>query len=89
LTFNVELSRAAERDLLGLPSSMIHRVDAALSRMKEEPRPVGALKLHGKTENGWRVRVGDYRILYTIDVGTMTVRVYRIEHRQSVYKKRK
>ncbi|MCU0515485.1 MAG: type II toxin-antitoxin system RelE/ParE family toxin [Oscillatoria sp. Prado101] len=52
--------------------------------LASEPRPVGCLKLNA-AENGWRIRIGDYRVIYTIDDGTRTVEISRVRHRRHVY----
>ncbi len=86
MTYALLLERQAEKDLMDLPLPVLRRVDARLLALSEEPRPRGALKLKGKEGEGWRVRVGDYRILYTIDTNQEIVKVYRIGHRRDVYR---
>lgn len=61
-------------------------MDARLQALSDTPLPRGALKLKGKEVEGWRIRVGDYRILYTVDDDKKTVNVYRIGHRREVYR---
>ena len=85
MSYRVQLSAAAERDLERIPRDALRRVDAKLSAMGREPRPHGVAKLRGREGTGWRVRVGDYRILYTIDDDARTVSVYRIAPRSSAY----
>ena len=53
--------------------------------MREDPRPSTSKKLTG-TQNQWRLRVGDYRVLYEIDDTQKTVTVYRIRHRRDSYR---
>lgn len=86
MTYVLLLERQAEKDLMDLPLPILRRVDARLLALSEEPRPRGALKLKGKEGEGWRVRVGDYRILYTIDTSQKIVKVYHIGHRRDVYR---
>lgn len=85
MTYAVLLERQAEKDLRDLPLPSLKRIDARLLALSDEPRPKGALKLKGKEGEGWRVRIGDYRILYTIDTNQRIVKVYRIGHRRDVY----
>lgn len=87
MTYALRLSSAAEIDLDRLPSDVLRRVDAKLMALKRNPRPRGVSKLEGRQVQGWRVRVGDYRILYTIDDEARIVSVYRISPRGSAYKK--
>ena len=86
MSYALRLERAAERDLGRLPTDVLRRIDAKLTGLKRNHRPHGAIKLEGRQGQGWRVRVGDYRILYTIDDEAKMVSVYRISHRGSAYR---
>ncbi len=85
MAYRLYLRPAAEKDLQWLPKEVTTRMERAIDRLGEEPRPRGAKKLSGY-ENEWRVRVGDYRILYIIDDTKKEVRVARIAHRREVYR---
>lgn len=87
MTYTLYLESRAEKELEELPNAVLHRIDAKLQLLKEMPRPRGVVKLKGKEAEGWRVRVGNYRILYLIDDYKREVRVYRIKHRQEAYRK--
>ncbi|MCX6377434.1 MAG: type II toxin-antitoxin system RelE/ParE family toxin, partial [Armatimonadetes bacterium] len=65
---------------------VLRRVDAKLMGLSRNPRQRGAAKLRGRQGEGWRVRIGEYRILYTIDDESRTVTVYRVSPRGSAYK---
>ena len=84
-TYTVHLERRAERELRRLPRDVLVRIDVVLRRLATDPRPPGTVKLSGRTGAGWRVRVGEHRILYRIDDGKRRVDVYRIKHRREVY----
>ena len=84
MVYTIHLERRAERDLRQLPQNDIRRIDAMLRQLAENPRSVGVVKLSGRTDSGWRVRVGDYRILYRIEGDR--VEVYRIKHRRDAYR---
>lgn len=84
MVYTIHLERRAERDLRQLPQDIIRRIDVVLRQLASNPRPAGAVKLSGRTESGWRVRVGDYRILYRIEESR--VEVYRIKHRRDAYR---
>ena len=86
MTYTLLLERQAEKALRELPLPVLRRIDARLLALSTEPQPRGALKLKGKEGEGWRVRVGDYRILYTIDTNQGIIKVYRIGHRRDVYR---
>ena len=83
-SYRVILAVSAERELHGLPAEMIARIVPRLERLSSAPRPPGCKKLKGG-DNEWRIRVGDYRIVYEIDDTTRTVDVTRIAHRREVY----
>jgi len=84
--YAVLLESQAEKDLLPIPKRDLKRIDAKLQSLSQVPRSKGATKLRGKTSEGWRVRVGDYRILYQVDDKDKTIRVYRIRHRREAYR---
>ena len=64
MSYRVELHRAARREVRELSANVRERVFDILGRLPEEPRPRGARKLSGRSE--WRIRVGDYRIIYRV-----------------------
>jgi mRNA interferase RelE/StbE len=66
--YRVELKSSARRELERLPNQVIRRLFARLENLAVNPRPPGCKKLKGGT-NEWRIRVGDYRAVYTIDDG--------------------
>jgi mRNA interferase RelE/StbE len=79
----VWLLPAAEREWRKLPREIRTRVNRALLALEDTPRPHGATKLSGSSDR-WRVRVGDYRIIYRIDDVAHEVTVLRIAHRRQV-----
>ena len=81
----VQIERAAEKDLRRLDSETHDRVVKHIVALGKEPRPPGSKKLRG-TKNDWRIRVGDYRVLYEIADTILVVRVYRVRHRRDVYR---
>jgi mRNA interferase RelE/StbE len=83
--YRVFLERAAEKDLKHLSAKLHDRVIAAIQALAKNPRPTGCRKLTG-VDNDWRIRVGDYRIVYEIDDATRDVRVNRVRHRREVYR---
>jgi mRNA interferase RelE/StbE len=83
--YEVYLERAAERDLKRLPAETFHRIVLHIRALADNPRPVGCRKLTG-SENDWRIRIGDYRVVYEIDEGDRAVRVFRIRHRREAYR---
>ncbi|HXD32146.1 MAG TPA: type II toxin-antitoxin system RelE/ParE family toxin [Pyrinomonadaceae bacterium] len=83
--YRVFLERAAEKQLKQLPAKLHDRVITAIQALAKNPRPTGSRKLTG-TDHDWRIRVGDYRIIYEIDDRVAEIRVNRIRHRREVYR---
>lgn len=84
--YNVTLTRAASRELDALPGALIQRALAAIAGLASDPRPEGCVKLKTGAGDAWRVRIGDYRILYAVDDQACEVRVFRIRHRRDAYR---
>lgn len=85
MSYRVLLERAAQRDFRTLEATVARRVRERLLSLEQNPRPPGVSKLRGVTPPQYRLRVGDWRILYTIDDAAREVRVYRIKHRAKAY----
>jgi mRNA interferase RelE/StbE len=83
--YEVLLERRAERDLKKLPQEMFYRIIPKIKVLSENPKPAGCRKITG-SKNDWRIRIGDYRIIYEIDEKEKAVKVMRIRHRREVYK---
>ncbi len=81
----VYLERAAERDLRRLPAADFQRIIPHIKALAENPRPSGCHKITG-SKNDWRIRIGDYRVLYEIDEKAGAVRVMRVRHRRDAYR---
>ena len=82
-TYRIELRPAAVRALRKLDPQARRRVQGAIALLAQDPRPPGARALQGRP--GLRVRVGDYRIIYTIADDVLLVVVVRLGHRRDVY----
>jgi mRNA interferase RelE/StbE len=82
--YRVALTASAEKELHRLPAQMVARFVPRLEGLALAPRPPGCRKLKGG-DSEWRIRVGDYRIVYEIDDTARTVDVTRIAHRREVY----
>jgi mRNA interferase RelE/StbE len=83
-SYRVALTASAEKELHRLPAQFVARIIPRLEHLASAPRPPGCKKLKGG-DNEWRIRVGDYRIVYEIDDTARTVDVTRIGHRRDVY----
>lgn len=82
--YKIQVTRQAMKDLADLPEDYAQAISRHIDDLANDPRPPGVKKLHG--EEGYRVRVGMYRILYTIDDSVRMVTVYRIKHRREAYR---
>ena len=82
--YTVEFTSAAAKEIRKLDGVTRSRVVRAVAALADEPRPPGVKKLSG-SDDAWRIRVGDYRVIYEIDDGSVTVVVFRAAHRRAVY----
>lgn len=83
--YEVLIERTAERDLKSLPTTLFDRIIARIKALADVPRPSGCHKLAG-SKNDWRIRIGDYRVLYEIDDSSKRIRIFRVRHRREVYR---
>lgn len=84
MSYRVEFTTAAARQVRKLPRPARDRVLDAIEDLGEDPRPHGAKKLVGE-QTAWRVRIGDYRVIYDVFDAELTVSVIRAAHRREVY----
>lgn len=82
--YKINIKRSAEKELESLPDKIHDKVVSRLLLLKNNPRPQGVKKLRG--ESGYRIRVGDYRVLYDIDDENNVLEIYSIAHRREVYR---
>ncbi len=85
--YQVKLTKRAFKDLSALDRATQRRIDQRLLKLQTEPFSPDAEKLSGIKEDWFRVRVGDYRILYDVRSESLVVLVIRIGHRREIYKK--
>ena len=83
--YRVLLERAAEKGLARLSTEIHTRIIAAIQSLAQNPRPSGCRKLAG-SQHDWRIRVGDYRVIYEIADTIRVVRINRVRHRREVYR---
>jgi mRNA interferase RelE/StbE len=84
--YRVLFKPSAEKALRQLPISVQKRIVAAVDGLQDNPRPPGAVKLTAEPDL-WRIRVGDYRVIYSIDDERLIILVVRITHRKDVYRR--
>lgn len=83
-SFSLAVKRSAQKDLDTLDDAVFRRVDAKILALADDPRPPGCGKLAGYA-NQWRIRIGDYRVIYTIDDAQRHIHIVRVAHRREVY----
>jgi len=82
---HVEFTAAATKEVRKLDPGIRRRVLSGIADLARDPRPAGCKKLTGES-NAWRIRVGDYRVLYEVLDDALVVTVVRVAHRREVYK---
>jgi mRNA interferase RelE/StbE len=80
----VTFTASAKKELRDLPSEVIGRLLPRIRELSGNPRPAGCKKLHGYKDY-WRIRVGNYRVVYAIDDTSKGVDIRRIAHRKEAY----
>jgi mRNA interferase RelE/StbE len=83
--YEVFLESRAERDLRRLPAPTFARIIQAVQALAQNPRPPGCRKIVG-SQNDWRIRIGDYRVIFEIVEKEKAVRVMRVRHRREAYR---
>lgn len=82
--YKVVVSKSASRELNDLPVQAVNRIIPAIKKLGDDPRPTGCKKLKGG-QGAWRIRIGDYRVIYTIDDVIRIVDVRSVGHRKDIY----
>ena len=83
--YAIRFKKSAEKELERLPAKIIRRISAAIDGLSENPRPPGSKKLEGQKESLWRIRIGDYRVIYLVSDIIKIVEIRRIGHRKDIY----
>ena len=81
--YRLEISHIAHKQIEALPHSFAQSINEAIADLANAPRPVGAKKLAGI--EGYRIRLGDYRILYRVNDESRLIIVYRVKHRREAW----
>ena len=84
-SYKIEWKNAAYKELQKLPRPMITRVVAAVAELANEPFPHGVKKLVG-SEFSYRIRIGDYRVVYEVIADRLIIEIVRVRHRKDVYR---
>lgn len=84
MTYKVVLKPAAQRQLKKLSPTIQGELVTTIEKLREDPRPSGCKKLKGR-QNQYRIRLGNYRVIYGIEDSILVVRVIKVGHRRDVY----
>lgn len=84
MKYSVFILRRAQKELSQLPIEVYERVKEVIINLDENPRPSGCKKLTAR--EGWRIQVGDYRVIYEIDDKAKKVVILHVGHRRDVYR---
>ncbi|MBE9187295.1 type II toxin-antitoxin system RelE/ParE family toxin [Microcoleus sp. LEGE 07076] len=82
--YQVIIQQSTQKQLRLVPVEICNRLDIRINALANDPRPAGCIKLKGQ-QNRWRIRVGDYRVIYTINDTTFTIFILKVAHRREVY----
>jgi len=85
MKYVVRLTKPTQKALDSLDGAIFNRIVDALHGLEDNPRPFGVVKMAGE-ENQWRVRVGDWRIIYSILDRELVVLVVKLGHRREIYR---
>lgn len=84
MSYTISILRRAQRELARLPAGVYEQVRDSIHALSQDPRPLGCLKLTGR--EGWRIRIGNYRVIYEIDDKQQIVTILHVGHRRDVYR---
>ena len=84
MSYSIVIAARAQRQLRGIENVTRQRISAAIDELVTNPRPPGCRKLQGR--NAWRIRIGDYRVIYEIEDDKLIVTVIDVGHRRDIYR---
>ena len=84
-SFDLQWRKSTSKDLRRIPREAVSRIVAAVAKLAEEPLPHGSEKLTG-SEHTYRIRIGDYRVVYELLRNAKIVEIQRVRHRKDVYR---
>lgn len=85
-SYRIEWKQSAKKELRKLAKTVIPKVLEVVAALVENPHPVGSRKLRG-SEHTYRIRVGDYRIVYSVFSNVLVIEIIRVGHRKNIYRK--
>jgi mRNA interferase RelE/StbE len=88
MPYAIKLLKRAERDLSQLPKKDLDRISEKITALADQPWPPQAKQLKGDLKGHFRIRVGNYRVVYQVNTKASMIAVVRIGHRREVYRRR-
>ncbi len=85
-SYDIQWKHSAEKELRGIDRQFISRILEAVNSLSDNPFPSQHRKLQG-SESSYRIRIGDYRVIYQADIENMIIVIYHIRHRKDIYRK--
>ncbi len=84
-SYLIEWKHSARKELRKLPSNVIQKIMNEVEALSQNPYPHNCRKLAG-SEQTWRIRIGNYRVIYTVLSSTLVIEIIRVAHRKDVYR---
>lgn len=85
MSYAIRISKQALKELERLPANETRKISAAINNLSDNPRPSGCKKLKAEKEYLWRIRVGSYRVIYSIDDAVKIIEIRKIGDRKNIY----
>ena len=83
--YKITIKKTANKELESLPNKIAAKIAQVVYSLSNDPRPQGCKKLKGTYEPLWRIRIGDYRVIYIIDDAIKIVDIQKVGHRKDIY----
>lgn len=84
MNYSIEFKKSAIKEIAALPRAVQIDIKAAIDKLVENPFPNGCLKLKGR-EDDYRIRIGDYRVIYQVKNNVLTIHIVKVGHRKDIY----
>ncbi|MEY2976449.1 MAG: type II toxin-antitoxin system RelE family toxin [Prochlorotrichaceae cyanobacterium] len=85
MEYRIKFKASAAKEFRKLPANIQKRLQIPINALRNDPRPSGSIKLKG-SEQLYRIRLGDYRVVYSVDDTIQVIFITRVRHRRDVYK---
>jgi mRNA interferase RelE/StbE len=84
-SYQIEWKASAVKELRALPKPVVTRIVTAVASLADHPFPSGVVKLVG-SDHAYRIRIGDYRVVYTVESVVLLIEIVRVRHRRDAYR---